>query len=847
MGLPCVFDFSEPCGTVALSGTYGFAALGMLAGFGLASLPGVSRELALRPNVMRSLIALGAMLTSALVLTCLLKSDLLASSWFLVTGAPRYTPLCELLSKNGTLTRLVIATSSCHEPLILISCCLCALAGYATNAESTPSKQAIRPTEEQPWSRDKLLLGILAVSIGLIRGWAWIPAMPHGRFPLNVPDGVLSAEDLWVQVVSPAAIIPFGITFAIAAIATAGRHGGQNNDARPCGYVLPQYCAGVVTGSCLLRLCPELHAAAALASYLCLAAQLLLLAITAALSVRLNHEPSNYAEREANLPIGPARPLPQTIDKNDLEVLQTSGLTQIELFVLEAAAQGLTSSEASNILGIAPSTARAYRAKISTKLGEKNIESVLLAMARRTGAFASSADHEETPLHGKKTANPALAALGTSGIYGSLIMVLLPYGNAAWTWEFCSSAILGVAYGLAFLATPTARHVLRAHDTAALRISAMVYGTCIVGIPGVLGSIVTPLPVALRIATAALYAGCTSGGIVCGTRCMRSLASNAGEARQNHVVCMVLIGLLCSLAVLGHAGWTISLALATLFGVTWAIFGERGTDAALIHQSQSPAPHTTPALLPLVAILAFSWEEAWRNQSFVAFEIPCAICISIVLVGYVIVCHSRKPQGCKTLTYGVAAVSCIVVGIIKGPFFALLLGTCLLPIAELGASAEDTRGPSSAPAYLLAAVCGIGVGLYLGDLYGSTIAGNTAIKLGGSAPFSLFVEGALTFALGCLTLFSVSALYASSHMTSPLAHPQITERRLRGYFASKGIDGLGEETLVLLANGMSVAEAASHLGYERATIDAARRKGFLAIGVKNRAEFYALLHRELGR
>lgn len=676
--------------------------------------------------------------------------------------------------------------------------------------------------------------------------------MPHGRFPLNVPDGVLSAEDLWVQVVSPAAIIPFGITFAIAAIATAGRHGGQNNDARPCGCVLPQYCVGVIAGSCLLRLCPELHAAAALASYLCLAAQLLLLAITAALSVRLNHEPSNYAKREANLPIGPARPLPQTIDKNDLEVLQTSGLTQIELFVLEAAAQGLTSSEASNILGIAPSTVRAYRAKISTKLGEKNIESVLLAMARHTGAFVNSTDHEgagpsKTPTHGKKTVGPALAALGTGGIYSSLIMALLPYGNAAWTWEFCSSAILGVACGLAFLATPTARHVLQAHDTAALRISAMVYGTCIVGILGVLGNAATPLPAALRIATAALYAGCTSGGIVCGTRCMRSLASNAGEVRQNHVVCMVLIGLLCSLAVLGHAGWTISLALATLFGVAWAIFGERGTNAALIHQSQSPAPHTTPASLPLVAILAFSWEEAWRSQSFVAFEIPCAICISIALVGYVIVCHSRKPQGRKTLTYGVAAVSCIVTGIIKGPFFALLLGTCLLPIAELEASAEDTRGPSSAPAYLLATVCGIGIGLYLGDLYGSTIAGNTAIKLGGSAPFSLFVEGTLTFVLGCLTLFSISALYISSHATLPPAHPQITERRLRGYFASKGLDGLEEETLVLLANGMSVAEAASHLSYERAAINAARRKGFSAIGVKNRAEFYTLLRRELGR
>lgn len=311
MGLPCVFDFSEPCGTVALSGTYGFAALGMLAGFGLASLPGVSRELALRPNVMRSLIALGAMLTSTLVLTCLLKSDLLASSWFLATGAPRYTPLCELLSKDGTLTRLVIAVSSCHEPLILISCCLCALTGYAANVENTPSKQALESTEEQPWSRDKLLLGILAVSIGLIRGWAWIPAMPHGRFPLNAPDGVLSAEDLWVQVVSPAAIIPFGITFAIAAIATAGRHGGQNNDARPCGYVLPQYCAGVVTGSCLLRLCPELHAITAPASYPCLTTQLILLTVAAVLCVRPDHELGNSTESGANLPTNSARPLPK--------------------------------------------------------------------------------------------------------------------------------------------------------------------------------------------------------------------------------------------------------------------------------------------------------------------------------------------------------------------------------------------------------------------------------------------------------------------------------------------------------------------------------------------------------
>lgn len=899
--MPYTLSFPEPTGAVSFAGAYGFVALGALAGL-LASQTKLVRAMQREYGKAWLVISLMGMTLTA-ILGILEILHLMSLGEVLEYGGSFGSS--GVMDKLPAFCMGCLDVASRHERAIAFclafACMLCG--GFCTEAfpkgmpydvgssgKGAPSDDKL-PSDalHGESARSKAVAFGLAFVCGILRPYAWLLLYPRPAFPVPMPDGFFSTSDLWVTAIPYGAFVPMALIAVVALVVLRG-------NSHLLSWIVGGFAVGELAIRALGRLIPELLGVLLWVSAACTIVQTVCAVAVCLLGRQADGPrfartaPGQNATDKASVagtdgvPISAEMSLEAfmaSIGTNDVDRLTQAGLTPGEVNAVRAAVLGLDSTRTAELLGVQPSTIRTYRRRVCAKLGLESIESLAIDIVRRRGMFAAGSVGEEVIDCGARVAEAGhVSDLGPTmclfGSLGSLLCLLLPYGSSPMVWTSLQVVAMGVGLGMLL----AAGRLLFSQDLSRLsvcggslaaRASSIVRALSIVIVPVsafVLAwfhvadtSSVMSLPY-MRLAWVVALGACVSHAVVC---LVFIACHSAGSCQLSVSVAVGAAGLACAAACSGDAAWlAVFLGCAAVAFVgerlcrsAWACVEEGHADQDGMRSSCWRSGVQVP-LLVLCACFGFAWEEIWRGQAYVSFDASCAPSMAVILA--VAVWFVRK-QLTWWFCVGMIVVLAVV-GHALGLCAAFMVcGLCLgLSFVWKGVPPADELGcEGCVPKQLvkhaavcrisshcfLTVTCGIGIGVYGVNTFGSFL-----LRVGSPYPqYQLVLTVAhviLTVVLGVCVLLCVIWMAHDYRCRQSVKHlaMAVTPERLRSYLFGRGIGAARTELVVLLAEGLSVADAALKLGYSRGAADRMRREAFAILGVRTRMQLVSSLTHE---
>jgi len=480
------------------------------------------------------------------------------------------------------------------------------------------------------------------------------------------------------------------------------------------------------------------------------------------------------------------------------EILAAYPLAPRELEISAAYAEGGTSSEIAQRLGIKPSTVRATMQRAYKKLGVANREE-FLALTAPAETTRTPTQHGNTTPHGDSKPEGLPESTRAPLVHGTLIY---------------AEAIFAALFLLIAHTSPARWGMNRP----------LVYGVAL----GLLSLLLAPI-------------GCKKeGGPSSPNRnaTLFSLLGLAFIAIAHH-----------SLATPGTANGSIALvgsALGTHLALAPAL-DAACAQIATAHERQTRK--TISSSWPLVVLalptffLGFAWEELCRGTIWFS--------LFPTTTPFLVICATATPFALykEGERLRAALATAAIALALLADFPAALLVCGALGIFALGR--QVARGQSISPTDIVSAVACFGIGALFGDYFGNFVgtylAGNDAytIALGGKAAFeatSTLLVGIMAAAVGLSVPLALRASYEDEAFASL---PIVTNESLRqraGYaLLSRGLNETQVAIALDILAGKSSAEIARSRHYARGTVNSARDMVYKTLGIHSRRELALLL------
>lgn len=872
-------------GAVSTSKVFAYVAAGIVMGLWWGTLPRIERMTVGSPAVRAGVGIAGGLLSAAV----------LAATWtnlaLVLFCVPEYAMSWEaVLLDNEQLSllgRLLVPMIDAMPFAALVAAFFCGWAAIGVFYPMGPACKGSVGEFSQFAGIDALLgmaaglrgflvpsslLGLVAVFLmGAIQPLAWVLLMPHNSsFPQPL-IGVDSIGSLWDMSSLGFGLgllcLPFAVLLVLSLLCMMPPKQVKDDApillaTRSMGLAsLASLCMGLLLFRVLVRVCPAILCVGLGAAGVFLGLYALLAGVVFAM---LWHHRSCLDKACEDLSVSiPAQvgddplSIERGLTQQERDLLLSQGLTEKEMLAVCAYMKGLTSAQAGAAMGIAEATVREYRRRCRVKIGvstmdelvewihARTAEDVLPLESHTDGVIETGGIHVAARASNGKRYILEVTAL--AAVVFVAVALLFPAVGCALKWDDVWTTGFGLAGGfaMAWVVLFMAGLCLRAGKTfgeKGLACLLVVFAASSFTFALMQGGIVAVGSGALCRAVRLTCISLLSMSATVMLRYMLWLFDLPCDYACRFVLPVAVSGIgglvLCQLE---SSVWLAAVLLALPCCIALVL-------AAVVcvkpETSQSVGQGTlVPSGCRFSWLLAFGlvmwlWEEIWRAQGFESsadfMQWGVLLLLAIAFV------KQKRNLAVEPAAALIALVVLLISGLLTGVAQVVVLGYCLLTGFSAVYGDEPHGGyvqgrPWHSP--LISGAFCLAVGTLVSNVVGSVSAADIVDAIVLALDSDLFIGLGILAAVILAVALCVWDVVAGDVVSLSLAG----EECVRTTLMARGLSPSQIDIVLLLAQGLSVSEAARELHYSRSTVALARRQCYAALGVADRASLVVAL------
>lgn len=872
-------------GAVSTSKVFAYVAAGIVMGLWWGTLPRVERMTVSLPAV-RAGIGIGGGILSAAVL---------AATWtnlvLVLFCVPEYAMSWEAgLFDNEQLSlldRLLVPMIDATPFAALVAAFFC---GWAAIGVFYPMGSACKRSVgefsqfagiDAPLGMAAGLRGFLGSSsllrlgavflMGVIQPLAWVLLMPHNSSfpqPLLEVDSIGSSWDVGTFGFGLGLLcLPFTVLLTLSLLCMMPPKQVKDDmpillTTRSMGLVpLASLCMGLLLFRVLVRVCPailrvELGTAGVFLGLYALFAGTVFAMLwhhRSCLDKACEDQPVSIPAQTGDDSLSIERDLTQ----QERDLLLSQGLTKKEMLVVCAYMNGLTSAQAGSAMGIAEATVREYRRRCRVKIDvstmdelvewihARTAEDVLPPESHTDGVIETSGIHVAARASNGKRHILEVTAL--AAVVFVAVALLFPAVGCALKWDDVWTTGFGLAGGfaMAWVVLFMAGLCLRAGKTfgeKGLACLLAVFAASSFTFALMQGGIVAVGSGALCRAVRLTCISLLSMSATVMLRYMLWLFDLPCDYACRFVLPVAVSGIgglvLCQLessvwlaAVLLALPCCIALVLAAVVCV------KPETNQSVGQGTLVPSGCRFSWLLAF-GLVMWLWEEIWRAQGFESsadfMQWGVLLLLAIAFV------KQKRNLAVEPAAALIALVVLFISGLLTGVAQVVVLGYCLLTGFSAVYGDEPHGGyvqgcPWHSP--LISGAFCLAVGTLVSNVVGSVSAADIVDAIVLALDSDLFIGLGILAVVILAVALCVWDVVAGDVVSLSLAG----EECVRTTLMARGLSPSQIDIVLLLAQGLSVSEAARELHYSRSTVALARRQCYAALGVADRASLVVAL------
>lgn len=872
-------------GAVSTSKVFAYVAAGIVMGLWWGTLPRVERMTVGSPAVRAGVGIAGGLLSAAV----------LATTWtnlvLVLFCVPEYAMSWEaVLLDNEQLSllgRLLVPMIDAMPFAALIAAFFCGWAAIGAFYSMGPAckgsvgefdqfagidaSPGIAASLRGSLGPSSLLRLVVVFLMGAIQPLAWVLLMPHNSsFPQPL-IGVDSIGSLWDMGSLGFGLgllcLPFAVLLALSLFCMMPPKQVKDDApillaARSMGLApLVSLCMGLLLFRVLVRVCPAILCVGLGAAGVFLGLYALLAGTVFAM---LWHHRSCLDKACEDLSVSiPAQAgddplsIERALTQQERDLLLSQGLTEKEMLVVCAYMKGLTSAQAGAAMGIAEATVREYRRRCRVKIGvstmdelvewihARTAEDVLPPESHTDGVIETSGIHVAARASNGK--RHILEATALAAVVFVAVALLFPAVGCALKWDDVWTTGFGLAGGfaMAWVVLFMAGLCLRAGKTfgeKGLACLLAVFAASSFTFALMQGGIVAVGSGALCRAVRLTCISLLSMSATVMLRYMLWLFDLPCDYACRFVLPVAVSGIgglvLCQLessvwlaAVLLALPCCIALVLAAVVCV------KPETNQSVGQGTLVPSGCRFSWLLAF-GLVMWLWEEIWRAQGFESsadfMQWGVLLLLAIALV------KQKRILAVEPVALLIALVVLLISGLLTGVAQVVVLGYCLLTGFSAVYGDEPHGGyvqgrPWHSP--LISGAFCLAVGTLVSNVVGSVSAADIVDAIVLALDSDLFIGLGILAVVILAVALCVWDVVAGDVVSLSLAG----EECVRTTLMARGLSPSQIDIVLLLAQGLSVSEAARELHYSRSTVALARRQCYAALGVADRASLVVAL------
>ena len=872
-------------GAVSTSKVFAYVAAGIVMGLWWGTLPRIERMTVGSPAVRAGVGIAGGLLSAAV----------LAATWtnlaLVLFCVPEYAMSWEaVLLDNEQLSllgRLLVPMIDAMPFAALVAAFFCGWAAIGVFYPMGPACKGSVGEFSQFAGIDALLgmaaglrgflvpsslLGLVAVFLmGAIQPLAWVLLMPHNSsFPQPL-IGVDSIGSLWDMSSLGFGLgllcLPFAVLLVLSLLCMMPPKQVKDDApillaTRSMGLAsLASLCMGLLLFRVLVRVCPAILCVGLGAAGVFLGLYALLAGVVFAM---LWHHRSCLDKACEDLSVSiPAQvgddplSIERGLTQQERDLLLSQGLTEKEMLAVCAYMKGLTSAQAGAAMGIAEATVREYRRRCRVKIGvstmdelvewihARTAEDVLPLESHTDGVIETGGIHVAARASNGKRYILEVTAL--AAVVFVAVALLFPAVGCALKWDDVWTTGFGLAGGfaMAWVVLFMAGLCLRAGKTfgeKGLACLLVVFAASSFTFALMQGGIVAVGSGALCRAVRLTCISLLSMSATVMLRYMLWLFDLPCDYACRFVLPVAVSGIgglvLCQLE---SSVWLAAVLLALPCCIALVL-------AAVVcvkpETSQSVGQGTlVPSGCRFSWLLAFGlvmwlWEEIWRAQGFESsadfMQWGVLLLLAIAFV------KQKRNLAVEPAAALIALVVLLISGLLTGVAQVVVLGYCLLTGFSAVYGDEPHGGyvqgrPWHSP--LISGAFCLAVGTLVSNVVGSVSAADIVDAIVLALDSDLFIGLGILAVVILAVALCVWDVVAGDVVSLSLAG----EECVRTTLMARGLSPSQIDIVLLLAQGLSVSEAARELHYSRSTVALARRQCYAALGVADRASLVVAL------
>ena len=872
-------------GAVSTSKVFAYVAAGIVMGLWWGTLPRIERMTVGSPAVRAGVGIAGGLLSAAV----------LAATWtnlaLVLFCVPEYAMSWEVVlldnEQLSLLGRLLVPMIDAMPFAALVAAFFCGWAAIGVFYPMGPACKGSVGEFSQFAGIDALLgmaaglrgflvpsslLGLVAVFLmGAIQPLAWVLLMPHNSsFPQPL-IGVDSIGSLWDMSSLGFGLgllcLPFAVLLVLSLLCMMPPKQVKDDApillaTRSMGLAsLASLCMGLLLFRVLVRVCPAILCVGLGAAGVFLGLYALLAGVVFAM---LWHHRSCLDKACEDLSVSiPAQvgddplSIERGLTQQERDLLLSQGLTEKEMLAVCAYMKGLTSAQAGAAMGIAEATVREYRRRCRVKIGvstmdelvewihARTAEDVLPLESHTDGVIETGGIHVAARASNGKRYILEVTAL--AAVVFVAVALLFPAVGCALKWDDVWTTGFGLAGGfaMAWVVLFMAGLCLRAGKTfgeKGLACLLVVFAASSFTFALMQGGIVAVGSGALCRAVRLTCISLLSMSATVMLRYMLWLFDLPCDYACRFVLPVAVSGIgglvLCQLE---SSVWLAAVLLALPCCIALVL-------AAVVcvkpETSQSVGQGTlVPSGCRFSWLLAFGlvmwlWEEIWRAQGFESsadfMQWGVLLLLAIAFV------KQKRNLAVEPAAALIALVVLLISGLLTGVAQVVVLGYCLLTGFSAVYGDEPHGGyvqgrPWHSP--LISGAFCLAVGTLVSNVVGSVSAADIVDAIVLALDSDLFIGLGILAVVILAVALCVWDVVAGDVVSLSLAG----EECVRTTLMARGLSPSQIDIVLLLAQGLSVSEAARELHYSRSTVALARRQCYAALGVADRASLVVAL------
>lgn len=873
-------------GAVSTSKVFAYVAAGIVMGLWWGTLPRVERMTVGSPAVRAGVGIAGGLLSAAV----------LAATWtnlvLVLFCVPEYAMSWEAGSFDNEqlslLGRLLVPMIDAMPFAALVAAFFCGWSAIGVFYSMGPACKGLAG-ESGPFAGLDALLGmatglrgslgpssllglVAAFLMGAVQPLAWVLLMPHNSSfpqPLLGVDSIGSSWDVGTFGFGLGLLcLPFTVLLTLSLLCMMPPRQVKVDMSihlvtRSMGLVsLASLCMGLLLFRVLVRVCPAILCVGLGTAGVLLGLYALLAGVVFAM---LWHRRLCLDKACEDLPVSilgqagdDSLSIERSLTQQERDLLLSQGLTEKEMLVVCAYMKGLTSAQAGAAMGIAEATVREYRRRCRVKIDvstmdelvewihARTAEDVLPLESHTDGVIETGGIHVAARASNGKRHILEVTALAAVVFVSAAL--LFPAVGCALKWDDVWTTGFGLAGGfaMAWVVLFVAGLCLRAGKTlgkGGLACLLAVFAASSFTFALMQGGIVTVGTGALYRAVRLTCIGLLSMSVIVTLRYMLWLFDLPCDYACWFVLPVLVVSGIGGLVLCQLEGsvWLVAvlLALTCCIALVFAVVAcvEPEANQSVGQGALVPSGHRFSWLLAF-GLVMWLWEEIWRAQGFESsadfMQWGVLLLLGISLV------KQKRILAVEPAAALIALVVLLISGLLTGVAQVVVLVYCLLTGFSAVYGDEPHGGyvqgrPWHSP--LISGAFCLVVGTLVSNVVGSVSAADIVDAIVLALDSDLFIGlGILAVAILAVAL-CVWDIVAGDVVSLSLAG----EECVRTTLMARGLSPSQIDIVLLLAQGLSVSEAAQELHYSRSTVALARRQCYAALGVADRASLVVAL------